>query len=222
VERVQNMKVCPNIRSASAAVLRRFSWRVLVASTLGLSTMALAEAPDAVLPAYVCAGCHGTNGNSNGPAIPTLAGASRDYIIEVMEGFKSGERVSTIMGRIARGYSKEEIERIADFFSRQAFVPARGQQSDPKLAGKGARLHEQYCEKCHAKGGASPENDAGILAGQWTPYLRYTLADMLAGRSRMPQKMKKKLQKLHRKAGDAGIGQLLNYYARGKLQGVDP
>jgi len=189
---------------------------VLIAGGLAFGTSAIAETPSASMLGYTCAGCHGTNGNSNGPATPTLAGASKDYIIDVMEYYKTGERASTIMGRIAKGYTKEEIERIADFFSKQKFVPAKGQKFDSKLAKKGAKLHDKYCEKCHADGGTSSEDDAGILAGQWTPYLRYTLADMMAGNSHVPKKMKKKLKKLHKKAGDAGLEQLLNYYASRK------
>ncbi|WP_456414223.1 c-type cytochrome [Thiolapillus sp.] len=186
---------------------------VLIVSGFAFSTSAVAETPSAAMLAYTCAGCHGTNGNSHGPATPSLAGASKDYIVEIMEYYASGERASTIMGRIAKGYTKEEIEAMADFFSKQKFVPAKGQKFDPKLAKKGAKLHDKYCEKCHEDGGASSEDDTGILAGQWTPYLKYTLADMMAGKSHMSKKMKKKLKKLHKKAGDAGIEQLLHYYA---------
>ena len=189
---------------------------VLITCGLAASASVMAETPSAEMLAYTCAGCHGTNGNSHGPATPSLAGASKDYIEEVMELYQSGERASTIMGRIAKGYSKEEIERMAEFFSRQTFVPAKGQRFDPKLAKKGAKLHDKYCEKCHADGGTSSEDDAGILAGQWTPYLKYTLADMQAGKTHVPKKMKKKLKKLHKKKGDAGIEQLLNYYASRK------
>ena len=189
---------------------------VLIAGGLALGTSATAEMPSASMLAYTCAGCHGTNGNSHGPATPSLAGASKDYLIDVMEYYKTGERVSTIMGRIAKGYSREEIERIADFFSKQKFVPAKNQKFDSKLAKKGAKLHDKYCEKCHADGGTSSEDDAGILAGQWTSYLSYTLADMMAGKSHVPKKMKKKLKKLHKKAGDAGVEQLINFYASRK------
>ncbi len=180
----------------------------------GLSvSLEAAEVSRAALLGYSCAGCHGTNGNSKGPATPSLAGVSRDYFIDAMQEYKTGERASTIMGRIARGYSREDIEQLADFFSRQKFIPAPGQQFDPALARKGARLHDKYCEKCHADGGSSSEDDAGILAGQWTPYLRYTLSDIMAGKSHAPKKMKKRLKKLHEKAGDAGIEQLIHYYA---------
>ncbi|WP_456376572.1 c-type cytochrome [Thiolapillus sp.] len=189
---------------------------VLIASGFAFSTSAMAETPSATMLAYTCVGCHGTNGNSHGPATPSLAGASKDYIIEIMDYYASGERASTIMGRIAKGYTKEEVESMAEFFSKQKFVPAKGQKFDAKLAKKGAKLHDKYCEKCHEDGGTSSEDDTGILAGQWAPYLKYTLADMMAGKSHMSKKMKKKLEKLHKKSGDAGIEQLLHYYASKK------
>jgi sulfide dehydrogenase cytochrome subunit len=176
----------------------------------------MAETASPSMLGYTCAGCHGTNGNSHGPATPTLAGASKDYIIEAMEYYATGERASTIMGRIAKGYTKDEVKAIAEFFSKQKFVPAKAQKFDAALAKKGAKIHDKYCEKCHAEGGTSSEDDAGILAGQWIPYLKYTMADMKAGKSHVPKKMKKKLKKLHKKKGDAGIEQLLNFYASRK------
>ncbi len=181
-----------------------------------LAGVAMAETPSATMLANTCAGCHGTGGVSHGPATPTIAGVSEEYFKEVMEAYKNGDRRSTIMGRIAKGYTEEEIALLAGYFAKQKFVPAKGQKYDPKLAKKGAKLHDKYCEKCHADGGTSVEDDAGILAGQWKPYLKYTLSDFLAGKSEMPKKMRKKLKKLHEKKGDAGIEALLNYYASKK------
>jgi sulfide dehydrogenase cytochrome subunit len=190
---------------------------MLIAAAVLVSSQSQAgEISRGALLAYTCAGCHGTNGNSNGPATPSLAGASRDYLVEVMQQYRAGERASTIMGRIARGYSDEEIRAMAGFFSKQEFEPAKNQPFDADQVEKGARLHHKYCEKCHGKGGASAEDDAGILAGQWTPYLRYTLDDMRTGKSPLSKKMKKKLEKLHQKSGDAGIEQLLDFYASRK------
>ncbi len=186
---------------------------MLLISGSDWSASVLAETASAEMLGYSCAGCHGTNGSSNGPATPSLAGASKEYIIEAMAAYRTGDRAVSIMSRIAKGYSKEEIERLAAFFSRQKFVPAKGQAFDAGLARKGASLHDRYCEKCHADGGTSSENDAGILAGQWIPYLRYTLADMMAGDSHIPGKMKKQLKKMYQNQGAAGIEALLNFYA---------
>ncbi len=180
------------------------------------SSSALAATPPASMLANTCAGCHGTGGVSNGPATPTIAGISEEYFIDVMNAYKSGDRRSTIMSRIAKGYSDEEIKRLAKHFSSLRFHPAKGQKADAKLAKKGAKLHDKYCEKCHADGGTSTEDDAGILAGQWKPYLKYTLSDFLAGKSEMPKKMRKRLQKLYKKKGDAGIQALLEFYASRK------
>ncbi len=71
----------------------------------------------------------------------------------------------------------------------------------------------KYCEKCHADGGSSAEDDAGILAGQWQPYLKWTLDDYNSGDREMYKKMAKKMNKMLKKEGDEGITQLLHYYA---------
>lgn len=189
---------------------------VLIASGFAFGSPVMAATPSATMLAYTCVGCHGNNGNSLGPATPSIAGVSTDYFIEIMGYYATGERASTIMGRIAKGYTPEETELMAGFFAKQTFIPATGQKSDPKLAKKGAKLHDKYCEKCHAEGGTSSEDDAGILAGQWVPYLKFTMADMKAGKSHMPKKMKKKMKKMHEKAGDAGMEKLLNFYASAK------
>lgn len=162
--------------------------------------------------ANTCAGCHGTNGASQGPAAPTIAGLSPDYMIETMEGFASGEIPSTIMGRIAKGYTVDEFKAMAKVFAGQPFIKAK-QDFDPKLAKAGAKLHDKYCEKCHAEGGQSAEDDAGVLAGQWTPYVNWQLANYAAGDREASKKMKKKMKTMLEKKGSNGITALLNYYA---------
>jgi len=186
---------------------------------IGASTAAVAgDKPklrmgaSASMLANTCAGCHGTNGASQGPATPTIAGLSPDYFAETMEEFASGEIPSTIMGRIAKGYTKDEYKLLAKYYAAQPFVKAT-QDFDPKLVKKGAKIHDKYCEKCHGEGGQSAEDDAGVLAGQWTPYLRWQLADFKAGHREAPKKMKKRIKKMLERHGSKGATALLNYYA---------
>ncbi|HWA13070.1 MAG TPA: c-type cytochrome [Burkholderiales bacterium] len=68
--------------------------------------------------AATCTGCHGTNGRSEG-AIPSLAGLQKAYIANAMREFKGGTRDATVMHQHAKGYSDEQIERIAEFFAAQ-------------------------------------------------------------------------------------------------------
>ncbi|MDH5444994.1 MAG: cytochrome c4 [Gammaproteobacteria bacterium] len=171
-----------------------------------------AATPSAAMLANTCAGCHGTNGSSVGPASPTIAGISKDYFIETMQAYKSGERPSTIMTRIAKGYTDEEIKLMAGFFSKQPFV-RQSQGFDKNKATTGKKLHKKYCEKCHEKGGRSAEDDAGILAGQWEPYLRFTMEDFNNGSRSMEKKMKKKMQALNKSHGKKGVDALMHYYA---------
>ena len=189
---------------------------LLLTGCLSVSAVAAEDPATAQSLADACAGCHGTDGNSHGPATPTLAGISVDYFKDNMASFKEQDgRYSTIMGRIARGYSEAEIALMAEYFSRQTFI-AGNQPFDPKLAKKGGKLHRKYCEKCHEDGGRSTEDDTGILAGQWMDYLRYTLDDINNGRRPISRKMKKKLSKLEKSKGPEALEALINYYGSQK------
>lgn len=179
------------------------------------SGAANAATPGASMLANTCAGCHGTNGVSSGPAAPTIAGFSNDYFIEVMEQFKNAEIPSTIMSRIAKGYTDEEIKLLAKHFSEMEFT-RKSQQFDAKKAAFGERLHNKYCEKCHEDGGRESDDDAGILAGQWAAYLRNTMHDYNSGDREMHKKMKKKVDALQKDHGNDGLDALINFYASQK------
>jgi sulfide dehydrogenase cytochrome subunit len=186
----------------------------LLLGSLAFSGTGIAGNASAEALAYTCAGCHGTNGASGGPATPSLAGMSAVYIQESMKDFKEGERISTIMTRIAKGYDDADIEKMAKFFAAQKRHTA--DQPTGKMASQGAKLADKYCEKCHSENGALADDDSGILAGQWSPYLRYTLIDAMDGTHDMGKKMMKKLNQLHKKEGDEGIQALLDFYASQK------
>ena len=71
---------------------------------------------EGMLLSLSCTSCHGTYGISPG-SIPTIYGKSKEYIIETMKQLRNGESDSTVMGRIAKGYSDREIILIANYFS---------------------------------------------------------------------------------------------------------
>ncbi|MEJ1354324.1 MAG: c-type cytochrome [Candidatus Sedimenticola sp. (ex Thyasira tokunagai)] len=167
--------------------------------------------------ANTCAGCHGTNGQSQGPAAPTIAGLEIDYFTEVMQDYKSGERSSTIMGRIAKGYSDKEIEQMAGAFNKQTFKGVV-QTSVGDKARMGHKLHDKYCEKCHEDGGTSVEDTP--LAGQWMPYVQTTIVDYLEGHNSPEKKMTKAIDKMvadHPSMSKAQLAEdLAHYYASHK------
>ena len=189
---------------SSAAMAAKHGKKKMAPKTLmGASGLALAD---------TCAGCHGTDGASGGPGTPSISGLSAPYFTELMAGFKSGEIPSTIMGRISKGYNAAEVKAMAAHFGGKPFVNAK-QTFDAAKAAKGAKLHEKNCEKCHEDGGQNVSDDTGRLAGQWTYYLKATMADYISGKREMTRKMKKKVMKLHTKGGDAAFDELMAYYA---------
>jgi len=163
----------------------------------------------------MCVGCHGKNGNSAGPAIPTIAGLSPDYFVNLMQGFKRDMRPSTMMGIISKGYSDGEIKQMSVYFSKQAFIAAKGQKADSSAALKGAKLHKKYCEKCHSSEGTSAADNAGILKGQWRPYLKVAMDEFINGERQAPRKMGKRIKKLLKKEGREGLDLLIDFYASG-------
>ncbi len=72
----------------------------------------------ATMLANTCAGCHGTNGISQGPLTPSIAGLPKSYLSESMHDFASGKRASTVMQRIAKGYTEADIQALSEYFSK--------------------------------------------------------------------------------------------------------
>ncbi len=63
-----------------------------------------------------CAACHGTDGKSPG-AIPSIYGKTSEFVSQALMDFREGKRPASVMGRHASGYSDEEIQMIAEYFS---------------------------------------------------------------------------------------------------------
>jgi cytochrome c553 len=52
-------------------------------------------------------------------AVPRLAGLDRAAIAKAMQDFRSGQRPATVMDRIAKGFTDEEIQAIAAWYATQ-------------------------------------------------------------------------------------------------------
>ncbi len=69
-----------------------------------------------------CAACHGTKGN-NVSDTAKLAGIDKADFLAKMIAFKSGERAATVMHHHAKGLSLQEINNLADYFTKQVIHP---------------------------------------------------------------------------------------------------
>lgn len=169
-----------------------------------------------------CDGCHGDGGVSQSPDIPTIAGLSEFYHgdqlyfyrdearpcadAEYVQGDMAGQ-TSNMCAAVA-DLSDEQLEAVAAEYAAMDFVPAQ-QEFDADLATEGQAIHERDCAMCHSDGGSNPDDDAGILAGQWTGYLEMTLGQYRGGEREQPAPMQKKIAAL----SDDDVRALLHFYA---------
>lgn len=188
-----------------------------------LSLSAATSASDDVLDLLEqCYNCHGPHGQSVTPEMPIIAGYSKTYIMDTMTEYRHSERPchetryvsgphkgqTDDMCRVARELSRQETEMIGDNLSREKFIPAQ-QKFNIERARRGEKLHNRMCDKCHEDGGSSPDDDNGILAGQWVQYVRHQMEEFETGRRPMVKKMKNQFDKLDVE----DMEDLVQYYA---------
>ncbi|MDH3586400.1 MAG: c-type cytochrome [Gammaproteobacteria bacterium] len=194
---------------------------IAISTTLGLFASAV-MAGDLESVVADCNGCHGDDGVSQWTDVPTIAGVPefvhsdalyifRDEARPCSESqYKQGDtsKPATTMCAVTADLSDDMIDEIAAYYAGLPFVAAK-QDFDAALAEAGKAVHEGNCDKCHSDGGANPEDEAGILAGNMMGYLEAQLADYRAGEREQPKKMEEKVSALT----DDDVKALVNYYA---------
>jgi len=98
-------------KSVGTAVLA-----LTAAAVLYSAGNAMANERRGAILANTCFSCHGTDGHSSG-AMPSIAGKAADYIVDTLMRFRDGSKASTVMVRIAKGFTDEEIQMLAAYFS---------------------------------------------------------------------------------------------------------
>jgi sulfide dehydrogenase cytochrome subunit len=101
--------------------------RFLTAAALCAAAPAWAQAPQLPLDqrqariwASTCAACHGSDGRAQG-AIPAISGRDAEQLYRTLLEFKNGQRpAATVMHQHAKGYTDDELRRIAQAFAAQA------------------------------------------------------------------------------------------------------
>lgn len=169
-----------------------------------------------------CVSCHGKNGQSTEPTIPIIGGYSEKYITESFKNFRTKARpcaevsipsgpkkgTKSDMCKVVDKLKDDDAVTVAKWVAAQKFVRAK-QPFDAGLAQKGVAVYKLRCEKCHENNGSSADEDNGILAGQWTQYLRDQLVAFRAGRRPSDDKMKQRLDKVTKEEEE----QLLHFFA---------
>ena len=91
-----------------------------VAAAIGLVSIAAAVVASAEPPtgAVACSGCHPISTRVTSPVV-RLVGLDRAAIVRAMQEFRTGQRPGTVMDRIAKGFTDDEIQAIAAWYASQ-------------------------------------------------------------------------------------------------------
>ena len=90
------------------------SWLVAAAILGSATASAQTEITRGEVIAATCYTCHGTHGASPS-TIPSIDYFQPQRMIEILRSYRAGQRVSTVMGRHASGYTDEEIVEVANY-----------------------------------------------------------------------------------------------------------
>jgi cytochrome c553 len=148
-----------------------------VASQLAISlpaTSASTESPtEQRLPA--CLSCHGENGRSKTPDVPSLGGQPAPYTLIQLFMFRERLRVATPMNDDTKGLSDNDLQNMATAVAKLPPPGPRPESGDPQRLARGNALAEQnHCNMCHRSDFSGQEN-VPRLANQREDYLLKTM-----------------------------------------------
>ncbi len=90
-----------------------------VVLSLALIGPAAAAGPaDAPPGAASCSGCH-PSARGVDSTVARLVGRDPAAVLAIMQAFRSGQAPSTVMGRIAKGFTDDEVKAIAAWYGAQ-------------------------------------------------------------------------------------------------------
>src|SRR5688572_30596334 len=119
----------------------------------------------------LCAACHGEDGNSVNPDVPSIAGQPQLFIENQLILFREELRKSDQMLPIVKGLKDAEIVKLAQHFSKLPAKTMETAPADAALVQRGrAKAKELRCGICHLSG-FQGQQQMPRLAGQREVYL---------------------------------------------------
>ena len=158
-----------------------------------------------------CVGCHGPDGNSQNPKIPSLTGQNAAYLIKAIQAYRSGKRKNPVMQSALKGLRGQNDADIAAYYAAQQpeKFGAHKETADDKFdpVGEGEALAKS-CNGCHGQQGNSSTAGIPSLSRLHPDYLKSSIAAYQSG-TRQHAMMKSFVSAL----GEGDIERLGLYYA---------
>jgi cytochrome c553 len=146
---------------------------VVAALVLLSASLAAADTFQELLGA--CLGCHGTQGQSEIPGVPSLGGQPAFYLTIQLMMFREKLRVVEPMTQTLRGLKDDDLRAMADYISKLPPPAPAGGSADPaRMERARAVIEQNRCNFCHNQN-YSGEQNVPRLAGQREDYLAKAL-----------------------------------------------
>lgn len=147
---------------------------------LALALMAGAAVPAPAEPLgerlAPCLACHGADGRSATPDVPSLGGQPADYLITQLYQFRENQRTAPPMNEMAAGLSDDDLRAFADEIAK--LPPPRPEGAGPEAAlverARGL-VGRHQCNSCHGADLAG-RDAVPRIRGQREDYLLKALA----------------------------------------------
>jgi cytochrome c553 len=124
----------------------------LIHALVAIASLILLAAPAAPLrPKAVetCATCHGADGRSADPRIPSLAGQQAVYLSLQLVQYREQRRKDPAMSPVADKLSDAEIRELSAYYATLPPFASR-RDTDPARAAAGKKVSDaQHCGSCH-------------------------------------------------------------------------
>jgi len=139
--------------------------------TLGCLTALPASAQTVKERLPTCLACHGENGQSKNPEVPSLGAQQVFYVTVQLLMFRERMRVVDPMNDMAKGLSDDDLRSLADFISKlPAPQPPDGPVDNARIERARTLVEKNHCNICHTATFAGQENVPHI-ADQREDYL---------------------------------------------------
>ena len=135
-----------------------------------LSSAALAGVKKGGAKAQVYAACHGVDGNSGIPTIPSLAGQPRQFITQALFMFREGHRKNEQMAPFVSHLSNADLNDLSLYFSTQKLTPPTRKPEGNIFAHGRAVTEKNNCVACYTPTLVGQQH-IPRMAGQHKPYL---------------------------------------------------
>lgn len=163
----------------------------------------------------LCQGCHGADGISFEPLIPSLAGQYSGYIAKQIRNYQAGTRSHQIMNAMVGTLADEDVANVAAYFASQQKMKGEGAGNE---TGKELFTHGDIsrivvaCNNCHGPRGKGLTPNTSmfpVLGGQQSGYIRKQLVNFREGyRTNSPSNV---MNKIANKLTDDEIEALAEY-----------